>query len=160
MTFDFQKENMPINSIGVHIKVKDFDASKAFYEALQFTKVFEYGPDMQVKEAYRGATFQHGTAKIEIADGHRAVKPDVFKETVGSSKISLMIAVDSLTDILEKCTKANIPISVKPRHYYWGTLELVIKDPDGVVLVFIAPYSKQEAKEIGADEKYGITPNK
>lgn len=146
---------MSINSIGVHIKVKDFAASKAFYEALQFTKVFEYGPDMEVKESYRGATFQHGTAKIEIADGHRAVKPDVFKNTVGSSKISLMISVDSLVDIIKICKKAKISLAVEPRHYYWGTVELVIKDPDGVVLVFIAPYSRDEAEKIHADETFG-----
>lgn len=151
---------MLINSIGVHIKVKNFKKSQAFYEMLGFTKVFEYGPDQEVKEDYKGATFQHGNAKIEIADGHRAVKPSVFKETVDSSKISLMIAVDSLTDVIKICAQANIPVAVKPRHYYWGTLELVIKDPDRVVLVFIAPYSQKEARQINADETWAKPPEK
>jgi len=30
------------------------------------------------------------------------------------------------------------------RHYYWGTIEAAFRDPDGFVLVFIAPYSEEE----------------
>lgn len=147
-----------ITGIGTHIKVADFAKSAAFYKALGFKKVFEYGPDKKVREAYRGATFTHGGAKLEIADGHRAVKPAVFRERVQSSKISLMINVSSLRDVVKRLVKAGIPIAVGPRHYYWGTLELVVKDPDGVVLVFIAPYSKKEAAVLNADETWGLPP--
>ena len=160
-----------IQTIGTHIKVADFDLSKRFYETLGFTKVFEYGPDktfqkdakgnlVSAPEAYHGMTFSHGGCKLEIADGHRAVKPGVFKEKVRSSKISLMISVNSIAKIIEACKKAHIPMAVGPRHYYWGTLEVVIKDPDGVVLVFIAPYSKEEAKKILADKMWGTPPKK
>lgn len=147
-----------ISSIGVHIKVRNFDKSVIFYESLGFKKVFEYGPEMSVKEDYRGTTFEHNGCKLEIAEGHRAVKPEVFQEQVKSSKISLMIQADSIHEILEKCHQHKIAIAVGPRHYYWGTLELVIKDPDGVVLVFICPYSKEEAQKVAASERFGKLP--
>lgn len=147
-----------IKSIGVHIKTASFTKSFAFYEVLGFKKVFEYGPDKKVKEDYNGAVFEHGGCKLEIADGHRAVKPEVFKESVPSSKISLMIYVDNFKEIIKCCQKANITLAVGPRHYYWNTLELVVKDPDGTVLVFIAPYTKKEAKRISADESWVIPP--
>jgi uncharacterized glyoxalase superfamily protein PhnB len=149
-----------VKGVGTHIKVSNFKKSLNFYEALGFKKVFEYGPDKEVKEDYHGTVFEHGGCKLEIADGHRAVKPQVFKEKVKSSKISLMINVDSLKKIISLCQNAKIPLAVKPRHYYWGTLELVIKDPDGVVLVFIAPYTKKEAAQIKADEAWASPPGK
>jgi catechol 2,3-dioxygenase-like lactoylglutathione lyase family enzyme len=148
-----------ITGIGTHIKVSNFKQSQTFYEALGFTKVFEYGPGTSVPEAYHGITFMQGGCKLEIADGHRAVKPNVFKERVSSSKISLMINVDNLEEIIGRARKAHIPLAVNPRHYYWGTLEAVIKDPDGVVLVFIAPYNENEAKKLNADETFGTPPN-
>ncbi|MGH7203891.1 MAG: VOC family protein [Candidatus Levyibacteriota bacterium] len=141
-----------IQSIGVHIKVKDFQKSVKFYEALGFKKVFEYGPDKTIKEKYNGVTYEHNNCKLELADGHIAVKERTFQETIESSKISLMINVDSIKKIIDNCQKANIPLAVYPRHYYWGTLEVVIKNPDGVVLVFICPYSKAEEKRVHANE--------
>ena len=158
-----------IQHIGVHIKTANFARSKRFYELLGFQKIFEYGPDktfekdrsgklISAPEAYHGTTFSHGGAKLEIADGHRAVKPEVFRESITSSKLSLMIAVNSISGLIDQCEKADIPLAVGPRHYYWGTLEVVVKDPDGVVLVFIAPYSKKEARKINADETLGKPP--
>lgn len=158
-----------IKNIGVHIKAANFTKSIAFYEALGFSKIFEYGPGknfvkdaagnlISAKEDYFGVTFQHGDSKLEIADGHRAVKPGVFKETISSSKISLTVQVDDLEDILKRCKKNNIPLAVGPRHYYWGTIEIVIKDPDGTVLVFIVPYSEKLALKIKADESFGKPP--
>lgn len=148
-----------INGIGVHIKVKNFPRSREFYEALGFESVFSYGQGLKVQEIYSGMVFQHGSSKIEIADGHRAVNKSVFQESIPSSKISLMINIDSLQEVIEKAARANIPIAVPPRHYYWNTLELVIKDPDGVVLVFIAPYSDHEAKAINADTTFSKPPH-
>lgn len=147
-----------INNIGVHIKVKNFNKSRRFYEKLGFKKIFEYGSDKKVKEDYNGIVYQHGGTKLEIADGHRAVKPHVFKKELRSSKISLMINVDDIASVINRCKKYKIPLAVGPRHYYWGTLEVVVKDPDGVVLVFICPYSKKEAEKLNADKKFAIKP--
>ncbi len=143
-----------ITGIGTHIKTADFDKSLAFYQALGFTKVFAYGPDEEAKEKYRGVVFENGGSKLEIGEAHIAVKPEVFKEKIASSKISYMINVTSLSEVIDLARKANIEITVGPRHYYWGTLELVIKDPDGAVLVFIAPYSKEESEKVSADESW------
>lgn len=160
-----------IHSIGTHIKAADFTRSVRFYKALGFMKVFEYGPNktfqkdakgnlISAPESYHGMTFSHGGCKLEIADGHRAVKPAVFQDKVKNSKISLMVAVDSIAKVIETCRKARIPLAVGPRHYYWGTVEVVLKDPDGVVLVFIAPYTKEEVKKIHTDETWGKPPKK
>ncbi len=140
--------------LGVHIKVKDFRRSFNFYKRLGFKTVFEYGPDKKIKEDYSGAVFKLGGSTLEIADGHRAVKDRVFNEDILSSKISLMVKVGSLSSILESVKTQNIPLAVEPRHYYWGTLEFVIKDPDGMVIVFVCPYSESEAKKVNADEKW------
>ena len=145
---------MDITGIGIHIKVKDFAKSVKFYSSLGFTKVFEYGPEKEVKEIYSGMVFGIGNGRLEIANGHRAVKPEVFKETVPSSKISLMINVDNVHDLLEICKQNKIDVAVGPRHYYWNTIEVVLIDPDGMRLVFIAPYTKEEAELVSADETY------
>lgn len=147
-----------INSIGIHIKVADFKKSVSFYQHLGFKKVFEYGPNKSVREDYSGTVYEFNGTKLEIADGHRAVEAQVFKDKVISSKISLMIGVDSLSSLIKICKKNNIKISRKPIHYYWGTLEMVIKDPDGVVLVFICNYTKNEAKKIKASEEFAVKP--
>lgn len=147
-----------ITGIGTHINVKDFEESAKFYKNLGFKKVFEYGPTKKAKEDYNGMIFEHAGGKLEIADGHRAVKGEIFKEKIQSSKMSLMIAVDSIVEIIHRCKLHKIPLAVGPRHYYWGTLEVVVKDPDGVVVVFVAPYSKKEAKKVNADESFATKP--
>lgn len=158
-----------ITGIGIHIKVFDFSRSKAFYEALGFRKVFEYGSDkafrkdrngnlVSAPEEYQGIVFQQAGCKVEIADGHRAVNASVFRKRVSSSKISLKVNVDRLDKIINRCNNARIPLAVLPRHFYWGTLEVVVKDPDGVVLVFIAPYSEADARSVHADESWARQP--
>ncbi len=146
-------------SIGTHIKVKDFAKSKTFYLGLGFTPIFEYGPDQKVKEDYNGITFALGAGKLEIADGHRAVKPEVFKELIKSSKMSLMIEVDSIGEIVARAHKMGIDPTTPIRHYYWGKLEVVFRDPDGVILVFAEPYTKEAAEKYGANETYGLVSN-
>ncbi len=149
-----------INTIGVHIKARDFVKSRAFYEGFGFPVVFEYGPDKRVKEDYNGVTFAVGSAKLEVADGHRAVKPETFKEVVASSKISLMVEVESLADIISRAEKMGLSPITPVRHYYWGKLEVVYRDPDGVIVVFTQPYDAKTAKTLGASEEFGKPPKK
>ena len=87
-------------------------------------------------EKYRGVVFEIGDTILEIGEDHIAIKPEVFKKRISSSKISAMIDVDSLARMMDICKKNNIKISVSPKKFPWGTRELVIKDPDGFVLVF------------------------
>lgn len=140
-----------IKKIGVHIKASNFAASKAFYLALGFQPIFEYGPELEftdntAPEKYHGITFANGdgTALFEVADGHIAVKPEVFKEGIPSSKVSLMVHVDSIQEIVHRARVANIPLVKEPVCYHWGTTEIVISDPDGFILVFIAPTSEAD----------------
>lgn len=140
------------SKIGVHIKVNNFYNSLKFYLKLGFKKVFAYGDEEYIKnyasniphahEKYRGMSFEIGNAVLEIADGHIAVKPEVFKEKVNSSKISLFIDTDSLSSVLQSCKENSITIVKEPTEYHWGTREMVVRDPDGVILVFREPLNK------------------
>ncbi|MBI2592819.1 MAG: hypothetical protein HYW37_01485 [Candidatus Colwellbacteria bacterium] len=56
-----------------------------------------------------------------------------------------MVNVDSLLPLF---SNPLITIKFPVRHYYWNTIEAAFRDPDGFVLVFIAPYSEQEFKAI------------
>lgn len=145
-------------SIGNHIKVGDINKSREFYEGFGFKPVFAYGDEdfranleklgvATAPENYRGVVYEVGEAKIpfEIADGHIAVKnKDCFKELIASPKVSAMVKVKSLIPIIESGVKFTFPV----RKYYWGSVELALRDPDGFVLVFIAPFSKEEVEAV------------
>jgi len=139
-------KNTLYTKFGVHIKVQNIRSSLKYYTALQFNPVFAYGDKKFLKhfntiptapEKYNGIVFDIGNSTLEIADGHLAVKPEVFKKTITNSKISAMIQVRSLSNIEKLCKKNKIEITVPRRKFPWGTTELVLKDPDGLVLVFI-----------------------
>ena len=134
------------SKFGVHVKVANFYKSLDFYLKLGFKTIFAYGDEEYLKkyannipnapEKYRGMTFEVGNSLFEIADGHVAVKLEVFKEAIRSSKVSAMIDVDSLEKIIKICSENAVPIVKDVKEYPWGTKELVLKDPDGLVLVF------------------------
>jgi catechol 2,3-dioxygenase-like lactoylglutathione lyase family enzyme len=146
-----------LTRLGVHLKVADLDKSRRFYESLGFKPVFAYGDDAfratlpqglpSAPERYRGMTFKIGEdAELEIAEGHIAVKDGrVFQELITSPKISAMVHVKSLVDLFQN---PLVTITFPVRHYYWGTIEAAFRDPDGFVLVFIAPYSEEEFKRV------------
>ena len=73
-----------VTTIGAHIKVKNFNKSLLFYETLGFQKYLVW-TEQDVK-AYNGTVFAAGGNKLEIADGHRAVKKEVFGRTMIDSK--------------------------------------------------------------------------
>lgn len=146
--------------MGTHIKASNYAKSRAFYEGLGFPVIFEYGPDKEVKEDYSGVVFGVGEAKLEVADGHRAVKAATFAEKVISSKISLMIEVESVAAIMERAGKMGLTPAVGVRHYCWGKLEVVYRDPDGVIVVLTQPHNEADAKKLGASEEFGKPPTK
>lgn len=144
--------------MGIHIKAKDIQVSRRFYESLGFSPVFGYGDDDfraslpdgcgSAPERYRGLSYKLcDGCELEIAEGHIAVKQEVFSETIPSPKVSGMIRVESLVPIIEA---AKDEISFPVRKYYWGSIEVALKDPDGFVLVFITPYSEEEFTKIKA----------
>lgn len=133
------------NKLGVHIKCKDLERSKEFYEAFGFSPIFAYGSDKHragfkdintAPEKYDGIVYEVEGALLEIANGHIAVKPGVFCETVESSKISLMIDVESVENVKKVAQVKDYQIAADIREFYWGTREIVLRDPDGVIVVF------------------------
>lgn len=147
-----------VTGLGIHVKVASIEASREFYEDyLRLTPVFVYGdPEFvgqfpktvaKAPDVYRGVTYNiTPETRLEIADGHIAVKdPAVFESQISSPKVSAMINVSSLVPLLRDSSRRP-QSSVK--HYYWDTLEMVMRDPDGWVVVLIAPYSEAEAEEI------------
>ena len=135
-----------VTGFGVHLKVRSISASRAFdQDYLGLTPVFADGDKDFVKtfseevttvpEAYSGVTYEiPGGAKIEIADGHIAVKDaDIFSAAITSPKVSAMINVTSLVPLLDK---SDIRPKSAIKKYYWGTIEMVLRDPDGWVIVY------------------------
>lgn len=139
-----------ISKLGVNLKVRDFDKSKAFYDAFGFRKVFEFGPDVAEHSKFRGLFYEVGNALLEVSEGHMAVRPEVFESPIQSSKVSLMVYVQSLMPILDICEERQIEISVKPRQFPWGQIGVVVKDPDGFILVFLSESSADEGQQVQA----------
>jgi hypothetical protein len=141
------KKSIKYLNFGVHIKCSDFFKSYNFYKTLGLIETFAYGPQEFIdklekkipvaKEKYHGIVFKIGNSTLEIADGHLAVRPEIFKTRIESSKISTMIEINSIESLIALCNLHEIKISTGPTIYPWGTKEVVIKDPDGFVLVFI-----------------------
>jgi len=146
-----------ITGLGTHIKVSDIEKSRKFYVSLGFKPVFAYGDDAyratlpdglpSAPEKYRGMTFKIGeNAELEIAEDHVGV-PDksIFKEKVKTAKVSAMVRVQSVVPLFSNpLVKIKFPV----RKYYWGSIEVALRDPDGYVLIFIAPYSEEEFKKV------------
>lgn len=87
----------------------------------------------------------HDGAELEIADGHIAAKPKVFGEEIKSAKVTAMIRVESVVPVIE-AYKDRIKFPV--RKYYWNSIEVALRDPDGFVLVFITPASGEEFERV------------
>ncbi len=142
-----------IKKIGTHIKVSNFTESRAFYLALGFQPIWESAPDLEQTSTSgpeEGSLVifatEDGTALLEIGDSHPAINPEVFKERVPSSKVSLMVHVSSLEEIIDRAERAKIAITRQPVNFEWGTTELVMRDPDGFVVVFIAQTTEEHKK--------------
>ncbi len=135
---------MEPTKFGIHIKTKDFDKSLHFYLNFGFKPVFVYGPSSftinfdtpNAAEKYRGITFDINGAMLELGEDHIAIKRQVFEETISSSKVSAMIDVNTLSSVRKICEEHNFEIAKSEVEYPWGTRELVVRDPDGFILVF------------------------
>lgn len=134
--------------VGINLKVRDFDRSKKFYDAFGFKKVLEFGPELEEHSKFRGMFYEIGNTLLEVSEGHMAVKPDVFATPIQDSKISLMIYVDSLVQILDICDEHRIEIRVPAREFPWGQIGLIVKDPDGFVIAFLSEVSEEERRQL------------
>lgn len=146
---------MKPTNIGIHIKVKDIHKSKEFYDSLGLKAVFAMGTEEyratlsnveSVPEKYNGLIYDINGAKLEIADGHVGVKNQgVFRDEIPTEKISAMINVESLVPIF---SNDLVDLVFPIRTYYWGTIEVAFRDPDGFVVVLIAQATEQEVKAV------------
>ena len=139
-----------ISHLGVNLKVRDYEKSRAFYDALGFRKLFEFGPEAKEHSKFRGTFYQVGNALLEVSEGHMAVRPEVFAAPVESSKVSLMVYVESLVPILDILEAQRVAISVRPRQFPWGQIGVAVKDPDGFVIVFLSEASASEKQQVQA----------
>jgi len=135
-------EEITITALGVHLKVADLARSQAFYDAFGFQQL---------------GTFQDGViygvggvALLELNARHPAIAPEIFQSRITSAKTSLMVHVPSLLPVLTAAERAHILLAVPPHRFPWKTIEVVIRDPDGFVVVFIAPDTEDEFRQVQA----------
>lgn len=135
-------EEITITALGVHIKVADLARSQAFYEAFSFQQIgaFEGGIVYGVG----------GVALLELNDRHPAVASDVFQRPITTAKTSLLLKVPSLIPVLMAAERAHISLAVPPRRFPWKTIEVVFRDPDGFVVVFLTPDTATEFRAVQA----------
>lgn len=133
-------DEIAIMALGVNLKVADLARSRVFYEALGFQEL----------GAFAGGVVYGigGVALLELNDRHPAVAPAVFQERITTAKTSLMVKVPSLLPILAAAERKRIPLAVPPRRFPWQTIEVVVRDPDGLIVVFIAPDSEAEFQAV------------
>jgi catechol 2,3-dioxygenase-like lactoylglutathione lyase family enzyme len=143
-------ESPKFSKVGINLKVKDFKKSQAFYDAFGFKKLFEFGPDLEERSKFRGMFYEVGNTLFEISEGHMAVKPEVFAAQIQNSKVSLMVYVESLIPILDICEARGVDIYVKPRQFPWGQIGVIVKDPDGFIVAFLADVSDEEQEKVQA----------
>jgi catechol 2,3-dioxygenase-like lactoylglutathione lyase family enzyme len=149
---------MNYEGTGVHIKVADIWATRHFYEnVLGLRPVYAYGDEefgrtmpeytSFAAEAYRGVTYKPtDNSFIQLTDGYVIdCGTDPFRARIASPKISFMLKVRSLIPFL---CKAGLSPQLPLRHFYWGTIQMTVEDPDGLTISLVAPYSDVEAAAI------------
>ncbi|MGI8913962.1 MAG: VOC family protein [Chloroflexota bacterium] len=133
-------DKIAITALGVNIKVADLVRSQAFYEAVGF----------QLIATFTGGVIYGvgGVALLELNAHHPTVAAEVFQTRITTAKTSLMVHVPSLLPVLTAAEQAGIPLAVPPRRFPWKTIEVVVRDPDGFVVVFIAPDTPEESQAV------------
>jgi predicted ATPase/DNA-binding XRE family transcriptional regulator len=170
-----------VSPLGIMIKVKDALASHRFYTAFgsafklvpvraygdaEFAKKFaEICPGVDCrprKDAgiiYNISSRGGPRARLEVSEGHPDVPPGVHEKDMETAKVSIRLEVDSLAEIIrtpayqEAARRATSDRGGFVKSYNWGTIEAPIRDPDGVVVVFVVhwdprdPWKEEEIKQ-------------
>jgi hypothetical protein len=165
--------------LGISIKVKDALASHRFYSA--FGSAFKIVPVRAYGDAEFASAFARlcpgvdcrprntagiiyniigrggQRARLEVSEGHPDVPREVHEASMDSAKVSLRLEVDSLADVIktpayqEAAKRAATDRGGFVKSYNWGTIEAPVRDPDGVVIVFVVrwdPRDPQKEEEI------------
>ena len=115
---------MEVLSSRVLLSPRDHERSLRFYEETLGLAVYrEWGRGRE-----RGAVFFLGGGLLEISG------PPVEQAT-GATR--LFLQVRDLRVARERLAALGVPIEQEPAVRPWGLFEMVVRDPDGLALVFV-----------------------
>ncbi|MBI3486170.1 VOC family protein [Candidatus Daviesbacteria bacterium] len=122
---------MKLKSVaGIVCYVKNIQKTAKFYEALGFQ--FE-------KREPDHVSIRLNWFWIDFHPQDKEDKPEFQKEANLSNKgvgLFLYISVEDVDEFYEALLAKGLKPSSRPRDFYWGNREFMIRDPDGYKLVF------------------------
>jgi transcriptional regulator with XRE-family HTH domain len=165
----------PVAPLGISIKVRSTLTSHAFYSsfgsAFRLVPVRAYG-DPAFAKAFAGICpgvdcrprnycgiiyniISRGgqRARLEVSEGHPDVPHAVHQTDMETAKVSIRLEVDSLADVIrsrayqEAAGRAVTDRGGFVKSYNWGTIEAPIRDPDGVVIVFVVHWDQRDPRK-------------
>lgn len=140
---------IPMATLGVHIKVANIARSRDFYGKLGFQKELDYGPGTPSNECYHGTFYRIGdSAKLELSDAHEVVEPEVFDSPITNAKVSIFVKVSSLVPFLKRVRAYDFVLEHEPRHFDWKAFEMTVIDPDGLRIVFTSPDDVEDVEAL------------
>lgn len=162
--------------LGINVQVKDALSSHRFYSGFgsafklvpvraygdaEFAKAFaEFCPDVDCrprKDAgiiYNIISRRGQRARLEVTQGHPEVPADVHETDMVTAKVSLRLEVESLAEIIrtpayqQAAKRAVTNRGGFVKSYNWGTIEAPVRDPDGVVIIFVVHWDPRKEEEI------------
>jgi len=162
--------------LGINIQVKDALASHRFYSsfgsAFKLVPARAYGDSEFAQEFAKacpkvdcrprkdsgiiyniiGRAGQR--ARLEVSEGHPEVSTDVHATNMETAKVVIRIEVDSLAEVIrspayqEAAKRAVSSRGGFVKSYNWGTIEAPVRDPDGVVIIFVVYWDPGKEEEI------------
>jgi catechol 2,3-dioxygenase-like lactoylglutathione lyase family enzyme len=115
---------MEVLSSRVLLSPRDLERSLRFYEETLGLAVYrEWGQGRE-----RGVVFFLGGGLLEVSGS--STEPT-------SGAVRLFLQVRDLGAVRERLAARGAPIEQEPALRPWGLLEMVVRDPDGLALVFV-----------------------
>jgi transcriptional regulator with XRE-family HTH domain len=162
--------------LGINIQVKNALASHRFYSAFgsafKLVPVRAYGDSEFAKDfggvcpgvdcrprkdagiIYNIIGRGGQRARLEVSEGHPEVPTDVHETNMKSAKVAIRLEVDSLAEVIrspayqEAAKRAVTGRGGFVKSYNWGTIEAPVRDPDGVVIIFVVYWEPRREEEI------------
>ncbi|WP_026690486.1 VOC family protein [Alteribacter aurantiacus] len=113
----------------VELYVKDIETSLSFYQEI-------VGLEM-IGRNERCGRFNYDCFSLLVTADSVLDEEHYFNRTSGMEKgkgFELIIVVDHLEDVYERCLAHNYPIAVDIEEYEWGVRGFKLVDPDGYFL--------------------------
>ncbi len=163
---------LAVAPVGIFIKVKDAMVSHKFYSAFgsaftivpvraygdskfarQFAKVcpnVDCRPRKHAGIIYNIVSRGGQRARLEVSEGHPDVPAAVHESDMATAKVSIRLEVDSLAEVIRApayqaaARRALTSRGGFVKSYNWGTIEAPVRDPDGVVIVFVVHWDQRD----------------